>query len=151
LVHVQDGRRLREIWQRASEDERAAALAVRPVLRRLDDEPDPDRLEGWIRLERLAWQCVNRERYGRYQQIWKEFYRRWRHEPDWAWPTNEPFAAQHRRLVAAARRHGLTPDPIAKSDRAHLFAAGLARAAAMGLTTLDLVRSVAPPLDEVLP
>jgi len=150
LLHVQDAGRLRQIWERATVAERSAAAQRRPVLQRIDAESDPDRLEGWIRLERLVWQCINRERYGRYQQAWKDFFRRWRQEADWVWPTGERFLLQHQRLVAAAKRHGLQPDPLAGLDAGQLLELALRRAAAMSFAPLEHVRSVAPGPTEVL-
>ncbi len=85
------------------------------------------------------------------QRVWRDYYRRWRLEPDWAWPTAEPFLLQHRRLVDAARRHELTRDPLSALDRNDLFRAGVAQAAAMSLTTEANAREVAPPLEEILP
>jgi hypothetical protein len=151
LVHVQDAQRLQDLWGRASAQERAVAAARRPMLLKIEADPDPDHLEGWIRLERLVWQCANRERHGRYQHAWKEFYRRWRLEPEWQWPTGESFERQHPRVVDAAHRHGLPPDPLAGIDPAQLLQVAIARAAAIGLTSVDRVQSVAPPLQQVLP
>jgi hypothetical protein len=150
LLHVQSPARLQAIWQRASASEREAAAVRRPVLRRLVDETNLDRLEAWIRVERLLWQCINRERYGRYQEAWKAFYRRWRAEPDWSWPTSEPFELQHERLVGAALRHGLVQDPLAGIDRAQLREMAITKAATVGFAPIGHVRSVAPGPDEVL-
>lgn len=147
---MQDGERLRHLWSSASVEARQAAATRRPVLRKIETEPLPDRLEGWIRLERLVWQCINRERYGRYQQAWKDFYRRWRQEPDWSWPTAESFVLQHRRLVAAALRHGLQTNPLADTDPGRMLEAALAKAAAVSFAPLDQVRSVAPGATERL-
>lgn len=151
LVHIQDAGRLRRAWGGASVAARAAASARRPLLCKVDAEPDDHRLEGWIRLERLVWQCINRARYGAYQSAWKGFYRRWRAEPDWSWPTSESFSLQHRRLVAAAERHALPVDPLAALDRRELMQTGVAQAATLSLTSLANAQEVAPPLDEVLP
>ncbi len=151
MVHAQEPARLRELWRAATADEQQAAARRRPVLTRLASEPDPDRAAGWIRLERLIWQCVNSARYTPYQSAWKDFFRRWRSEPDWLWPTNEPFETQHRRLVGAARRHGLASDPLAGRTREEVAQAGIARAAAIGFVTRDELRAIAPPLDEILP
>ncbi len=150
LLHVQDAERVRYLWTRASATERETAAARRPLLRRIDTEPTSDRLERWIRLERLVWQCVNRERYGRYQQAWKDFYRRWRQEADWSWPTAEPFMSQHQRLLDAASRHGLVMNPLADLDSARLREAGIEKAAAVSFASVEQVRSVAPGPTEVL-
>jgi hypothetical protein len=150
LLYLQSPSRLREVWRRAPAAERDAAAKRRPLLSRIAQEADDDRLEAWIRLERLVWTCINRERYGRYQAAWKLFFRRWRAEPDWAWPTAEPFARQHERLVAAARRHELTRDPLADLDASRLRELAIAKAATLGLQPVENVRSVAPGPDEVL-
>jgi hypothetical protein len=150
LLHVQSPSRLQAVWQQASASERAAAAERRPLLRRLADETDSDRLEAWVRLERLVWQCINRERYGRYQEAWKAFYRRWRAEPDWSWPTAEPFEVQHERLVAAAQRHGLVQDPLAGVDDARLCEAAINKAATVSFASVEQLRSVAPGPKEIL-
>jgi len=149
LLHIQSPSRLREAWRRATADERDGASQRRPVLLCIDREPDDDRLEAWIRIERLVWHCVNRERYGRYQAAWKAFFRRWRAEPDWSWPTIEPFARQHERVVAAARRHELTKDPLAGLGGAQLRELAIAKAATIALQPEATVRSVAPGPNEV--
>jgi hypothetical protein len=151
LQHVQDARRLRELWNRAPVGDRAAAVAQRPLLGRIEHEGDDLRLEGWIRLERLAWQCLNRERHGRYQSAWKDFYRRWRREADWEWPTAETFALQHRRLVAAASRCDLPKVPVPVPEAAGLRERAISAAATIAFVAVDVVRQVTPPVEVMLP
>jgi hypothetical protein len=150
LCHVQSPKRLRELWQRAGSSARADASRRRPLLLRVEQESNDDRLEAWIRLERLVWVCVNRERYGRYQAAWKAFFRRWRAEPDWTWPTAESFAAQQERLLTAARHHDLERNPLADLDSTRLREMAIERAATMSFATIADVRSVAPGQEEVL-
>ncbi|MBK8101033.1 MAG: hypothetical protein IPK26_28450 [Planctomycetes bacterium] len=151
ILHVQEAERLRHLWQMLSGDQRATAVVARPMLAMVEKETDLARLEGWVRLERLLWQSVNRLRHERYQRAWKDFYRRWRQEPDWVWPTAEPFLVQHRRVVAAAERHQLPTDAMAGITAAELFEHGLARAAAIAFVPSDTIRAIAPPLGELLP
>lgn len=108
-----------------------------------------DFLRSWIRLERIVWETVNRERYGRYQAAWKAFHRSWRKDDDFEWPTGGGFAEQHEVLCRAASRHGLPEDPI--GDRHAPYEAAIARAVVRSDSTPDKVRRVRPPLDEVLP
>ena len=151
LQHVQDSGRLRALWGRSPASLRGAVMALRPLLGRIDAEADDLRLEGWVRLERLVWQCLNRERHGRYQTTWKDFYRRWRKEPDWVWPTAEPFAMQHRRLVAAASRCDLAVAPVPPTDAGDLRERAIAAAATIAFVSTDVVRLVAPAAEVMLP
>jgi hypothetical protein len=151
LLHLQDPLKLREVWCRTDRQTREAMACRRPLLRKLDAETDLDRLHGLTRVERLIWECVNEGRYGAYQRVWKEFYRRWRDEADREWPTVEPFREQHVRVTDAAKRHGLPTDPLGLVTRAAIVDTGLRRAATRALQPLDVILELAPPASELLP
>lgn len=106
----------------------------------------------WIvAAERIVWEAVNRHRQAVYQNAWKDWYRRWQATADWPWPVSEPFAAQHERIVTAARDCGLPPDPLAGTVRHAVYAAGLADAAMLANIEEDRLTTIAPPIEEVLP
>lgn len=152
LLHIQSASILRQAWERTIPEKRAVVVGDRPVLRMLDEEPDDLQVEAAIRAERLVWESVNRERYRLYQSEWKAFYRRWQSEPDWLWPTVEPFAAQHARLVAAAIRHSLPQSPLdGPAVREELFHRGLARAAVLSRMSESELLALSPPISEILP
>ena len=127
--------------------------ARRPLLRALDNSPPPERLdlERLLALERLVWERVNEQRHGRYTRAWKNFYRQWRQEENWEWPTDEQFWLQHRRLVEAARRHGLPANPLAGVRPAQLVEAALPEVAKLGGASEKEIAQVLPPVDELLP
>ncbi len=151
LLHLQDPAKLVAAWQSTDASSREAAAVRRPLLRRLATETDPDRLLGFIRLERLIWESVNQERYGLFERAWKDFYRRWKTEAGWQWPTVEAFSAQHARLKEAARRHGLPDDPLRTSSRDEIVDRGLRRAATRGIQPLELILALTPPPSELMP
>jgi hypothetical protein len=151
LVHLQDAAKLLEFWSQACEAIRAKAVARRPLLRLLERETDADRLDGFLRLERMIWECVNSERYGLYSQAWKKVYRAWQNESDFAWPVAESFALQHQRLATVARRLGLEHDPVGAVGRAALLQKALGRAVVKAQTTTATLALVQPPISELLP
>jgi hypothetical protein len=150
LVNVQDEARLRHLWNRAPAACRESALRRRPLLQMVQATTDPVVVEAHIRLERLFWQCVNRERHGRYQAAWKTFFRSWRQEPDWSWPRAESFALQHEHLLAAALHHGLPTDPLTDLAPSRLRELAIQRAAALSLVAPERIASIAPPTTEPL-
>ncbi len=151
LLHVQDAELLLALWSDADADARASAKARRPLLRILPTIHDTDALDAWIRLERLIWETVNQERYRPYQAAWKEFYRRWRTDDAFEWPTVEPIREQHERLVEAARRFELTPAPLGVEGRERLYERALERVLVRGDSDMARVARVRPPIEEILP
>lgn len=151
LLHLQDPVKLREVWIRSAPHVRESMARRRPALRKLDLESDDDRLDGFLRLERLIWESVNENRYGALLRAWKEFYRRWREEPGWKWPTSESIVDQHARLLDAARRHSLPLDPLGDLSRGAIVEAGLRRTATRALQSPGLIAELAPPTEELLP
>jgi hypothetical protein len=151
LLHIQDASSLRDLWRQASPEVQAAAAAHRPLLRLLPSIADPDELHAWLRIERAVWETVNQERYRLYASAWKDFYRRWRADEAFAWPTSEPFHGQHARISEAAARFGLLRDPLGAVGREALFARAVHRAAVRTDSTAEKVARVQPPLAEVLP
>lgn len=151
LVHLQDAAKLLSIWPESDADARDIATRRRPLLRLLESENDPDRLDGFLRLERLVWECVNSERHGLYIHAWKDFYRSWQKDPGFTSPFPESFAQQHQRLLLAARIHGLPRDPVGAVGREAIFARALDRATVIARTTRETLLLVQPPLEEMLP
>lgn len=117
----------------------------------MEDAAESPRLEGWLRLERLIWERVNYKRHGRYQRVWKEFYRAWRKEEEWNRPTAETFSRQHERVSMAAARYGLPVNPLAETSRAALVESALEKAAALAFVPVNELRRICPPTDEMLP
>lgn len=151
LVHLQEAEALTALRREIPAEEFAAAAARRPLLRLLDEQVEGDHLTGWIRRERLIWECVNRERHSRYQRAWKDFYRRWRKEDEWDWPTAESFPFQHNRVCAAAERHGLPIDPLAEVSSEVMVESALARASVLGFVPVEQLQRICPPISEMLP
>ena len=151
LVHVQDETRLLGLWRAASPLEKLSASARRPLLRLLDREHEPDAIFALVRTERAIWECVNQERYGAYQTTWKAFYRRWRAEEDWHWPTEEAFDSQHKRLVEAATKHALPADPIGDIGKTQLLERALRRASIRTGAPPERIAELSPPAAELLP
>jgi len=153
LLHLTVPEALLDAWRASPSETRSRMAARRPLLRALDASPAPDRLdiERLLALERLVWERVNEQRHGRYTGAWKNFYRQWRREENWEWPTNEQFWLQHRRLVEAARRHGLPASPLADVRPAQLVDVAVTEVAKLGRATENEIAQVLPPLDELLP
>lgn len=151
MLNVQQPALLRALWERSTPELRTQALRRRPLLAKLDEVADDDRLLAWLRLERAVWTCVNLKRHQLYQHAWKGFYRAWRGDEDWEWPTEEPFPDQHGRLLDAVARHGLPRDPLADHGIERTWFAGLETAALREDASVEKLLVVAPPMDEVLP
>ena len=117
----------------------------------LDSESDPDRIYALVRTERIVWECVNQERYSLFTRAWKDFFRQWRREKNWQWPTSEPFQRQHARLLDAARRHGLPADPVGAVGRQKILETALRRAAVRANRSPEQIAQMHPPLSELLP
>jgi hypothetical protein len=151
LLHIQDARLLREHWKEAPAPARDAAAQRRPMLRLVPSTRDVDELFAWLRLERLVWETVNQERYRLYESAWKQFYRRWRADEDFDWPTSEPCRVQHERLARAAARFGLEKDPIGAIGREALYERAVRRAVVRAGSTAEKIAKVQPRIEEVLP
>ncbi len=151
MVHLQDAVKLLSVWAQADQAQRAVAKARRPLLGLLETDNDPDRLDGFLRIERLIWECVNNERYSIYARAWKDFYRAWQKQADFVWPLEAPFAQQHEWVKSAARRLNLPPDPLGDVGREDILRKALARAKVKGMTSLENLSLVQPPLTELLP
>ncbi|MDA0814635.1 MAG: hypothetical protein O3C21_19845 [Verrucomicrobia bacterium] len=151
VLHIQNAPRLIELWAEIPAAERRAVQTMRPLLGLIQQSIDPLELSGWIRLERLLWELVNRERYGIYQRAWKEFFKKWRTEDDWIWPTAEPFEDQHRRVLNAADRHSLPVNPMDGIDPQSLVDTAARNAAKAGLTSAENVERVLPPTSVLFP
>ena len=130
---------------------REPAAVQRPLLRLLDAEPNDEVLQGLIDLERTIWKTVNQERYRTFQHVWKEFYRAWKKEEFWEWPTGEPFTRQHLRLVAAAERYGLPCNPLDEPGKDAAWERGLNRAILRSGRSEAMVHSIAPARCRMLP
>jgi hypothetical protein len=150
LLHINNPASLAAAWATADESQRKEMAHRRPLLARLDGNPSEGHIERLLLLERLLWERVNDERYGRYTRAWKKFYRQWWREAEWEWATSEPFWMQHRRLVKAVHRHGLAQDPLSDSSKQELVRAAIRRLGEMGFAEAE-VAQVLPPVEELLP
>jgi hypothetical protein len=151
VLHIQAPEALREVWGNLEAADRAALARERPLLLQLDDVNDDEVLQGLIDVERRTWETINQERYRIFQQVWKDFYRRWQMEELWEWPTSEPFSRQHGRLLCAAEKHGLPHEPLDGAGKAAARERGVRRAILRTGRPEDMVRAVAPPLWRILP
>lgn len=64
---------------------------------------------------------------------------------------SEPFWLQHRRLVQAAQRHELPPDPLANLPPHELVRMALEEVARVGAASQNEIAKVLPPAEELLP
>lgn len=153
LLHITNLEVLRAAWQAISPDARESLAARRPLLKSLaaGTKLTQGRFELLLLLERLVWERVNERRHRCYTQPWKDFYRQWRKEEHWEWPSNELFVFQHECLLAAARRHSLPADPLANLTKAELVQTAIDQILAMERFTQNDIASVLPPVDELLP
>jgi hypothetical protein len=151
ILHIQDAVKLHAAWQQADGSQRSTLALRRPLLRCFDSESDPDRIDALVRIERIIWECVNQERYGLFSRAWKDFFREWRREENWQWPTSEPFPRQHARLLAAVRKHGLPADPVGAVGRQKIVEMALGRAAVRANSSPAEISQLHPPLTELLP
>jgi hypothetical protein len=152
LLHIRDARVLSAVWQTATPEVRERMAARRPLLQALAREPDLDRLrlERLFVVERFVWERVNEQRHSRYTRSWRRFYRSWRKEPEWDWPTSERFTLQHRRLLTGAHTHGLPADPLAETTKEALIAAAVQEVGQVAGATPAEVAQVLPPVYELL-
>ncbi|MBI4657922.1 MAG: hypothetical protein HY735_03575 [Verrucomicrobia bacterium] len=153
LLHLQEYQALISTGT-ATDPATRARLALRRPLLRVFESPSPpvvDEVERLLLIERLIWECVNAQRHGQYTRAWKEFFRSWRKEDGWIWPTQKPFLAQHQQLLSAARAHRLQPNPLASLPRHELLLAALTKVANLTAATQSELDQVCPPLDELLP
>ena len=153
LLHLTDPLALMTAWPSVASAVRAAAIARRPLLGCLDATPAPEKLdvERLLAVERSVWERVNEQRHGRYTRAWKTFYRQWRKEEGWEWPTSEQFWLQHRRLVDAARRNELPPNPLDNVTKEELVQSAVAEVAKVAAASEKELAQVVPPVDELLP
>ena len=153
VLHLTDPETLSAAWPATPSGLRARLATRRPLLRALDTTPALGRLEleRLLALERLVWERVNEQRHERYRRAWTAFFRQWRREEDWEWPTAEAFWQQHRRLSEAVHRHRLPPDPLAGLGPGSLVEAALIGVATVARATRDEIDQVLPPVEELLP
>jgi hypothetical protein len=153
LLHITNLEVLRAAWRTIAPEVRQSLAARRPLLKSLarGTELTQGRSELLLLLERLVWERVNAHRHRCYTQSWKDFYRQWRKEEDWQWPTSEPFGFQHERLLEAARRHGLPPNPLDNVTKSDLVQRAISQILAMERFTQNDIESVLPPEEELLP
>jgi hypothetical protein len=153
LLHIAEFGALMAAWQATSPDVRERMALRRPLLGALALPAKLERLrfERMLLLERLIWQRVNERRHACYTGPWRRFYRSWRQEPDWEWPTSERFSLQHQRLVSAVRAHSLPADPLAKLSKEALVEAAVQEVRELASATEAEVAQVLPPEYELLP
>jgi hypothetical protein len=153
VLHLTHLPLLMEAWQRLDDATRQEMAGRRPLLRALLSATPlaPPHFDLMLMVERLIWERVNHQRYSRYTRPWRDFYRAWRKELDWRWPTEEPFAYQHQRLLEAARRYGLPRDPLVQGSRENLIKTAVDEILAMQRFTAEDIAAVLPPVYELLP
>jgi hypothetical protein len=153
LEHIQHPASLKAAWSETDAEERKKATSQRPLLKRLaeNDDIDEDVLQRWLFVERQVWETINQVRYSCYNKAWKEFYRTWRKEENWVWPTSENFALQHRRLKHACEIHSLPVDPFPAEMRETVFYEGLRKASLRTGETKEILKEIAPPISVMLP
>lgn len=153
LLHINDGNLLAVAWRAAGEQSRLKMAARRPLLKMLDLPGGMDRLglERLLLLERLLWERVNQHRHSRYTRAWRRFYRDWRKEPDWDWPTAESFDRQHQRLLEAAGTHELPLNPFEGLPKEDLIEMAVREVCQVAAATRTEVAQVLPPVYELLP
>ncbi len=153
LLHIMALAELRAAWNEADASARDRMATRRPLLRLLAQEPVvPDaELRLMIALERMIWERVNEQRHSRFTRTWRNFYRNWRREENWQWPTEEPFDRQHVRLTEAAHRHGLPANPAAGFPAEQLVQAAVHDLLSGRRFTEKDIASVLPPVTELLP
>lgn len=150
LLHLNNQAALLTAWAETDELTRQRLAARRPLLACLRRPLTPAGVQRLLLVERLVWEQVNDERYGRYTRAWKEFYRRWRREESWDWPKSEPFWIQHSYLAQAVRQCALPPDPLANVAPADLVKAAVRHLNEMGFAESEVLE-VLPPVEELLP
>lgn len=153
LLHIADLDAILAAWDAAAPETRERMAVRRPLLRALASTPALERiqLERLILLERLLWKRVNQQRHARYTRPWRRFFRSWRQEPGWEWPTGEPFTRQHARLLTAARAHGLPADPLAECSKEALIETAVREVCGLAAASDAEVAQVLPPVYEMLP
>lgn len=150
MLHLRDPDALLAIWKSLPQGERYGFLAKRPLLAELDQPRHG--LRRCLAVERGLWEQVNKQRYRAYQHALKEFFRRWRTEPGFNWPSNRSFAEQHRMVSDAAVRMGLPLDPLGgPSGRLSVIATAKSNIAEIFAATEDLLEAVTPPIAQLLP
>jgi hypothetical protein len=149
ILHGQEAGWLIDAWTQVPENSRDELIRQRPLLRLI--ETSPRRLRRAIVIEKHIWSSINRERYGIYQRLWKEFYRQWRRESDFQWPCPTSFLEQHRRLHEAADRYSLPESPLDESKRNACLKAALADAAEVLAASDEELEMIAPPTEVLLP
>ena len=153
LLHLTEFQSLTEAWLMASTQEKEQLSRRRPLLHALDASPPLEKIdfERLLSIERLIWERVNEHRQGNYTRAWKDFYRRWRGEDGWHWPTDEQWWLQHRHLMKAVHQHGLPPNPLAGIPSEELVSAALREVVKIAAATQNELARVLPPVDELLP
>jgi hypothetical protein len=149
LLHLQDAEALVDSWPHVPAGERSELVRQRPLLAMIDQSPD--RLRRAIAIERTVWIAINQARYTCYQRPWKEFYRRWRREPDMRWPLTAGFERQHEVLVAACAEHQLPVHPFDEQARQAAYLQGLQDAAEIMAATAADLDEIVPSIDIMLP
>jgi hypothetical protein len=151
LLHIRNPERLRAAWLESSPNVRKRLAARRPLLHALDLIADQDQLQRLLMVERILWQCLDQDRYRQFTSAWKEFFRRWRQEPDWQWPTSESFFLQHGRLLKAVHDYGMPANPIPDAIRPDIVGQAIRRTAVLTAASAEEIAIIQPPLTELLP
>jgi len=149
VLHLQDAGALVDVWPHVPHRERRELIRQRPLLAMI--ETSPDRLRRAIAIERTVWIAINQARYTCYQRPWKEFYRRWRRQPDMQWPLAAGFEQQHEVLVTACAEHQLPVNPFDEQVRRAAHAQARKDAAEIMAASSAELDEIVPSIDVLLP
>lgn len=149
VLHLQDAGALVDVWPHVPAGERSELVRRRPLLAMI--EKSPNRLRRAIAIEKTVWIAINQARYTCYQRPWKEFYRRWRREPDMQWPLAVGFDRQHEVLAAACVEHQLPVNPFDQQARQAAYLQALKDAAEVMAATAAELDEIVPSMDILLP
>jgi len=149
IQHGQDADWLIEAWTQIPEEDRSSFIDQRPLLQLISSHPD--RLRRAIMIEKHIWQTVNRSRYQAFQGPWKDFYRKWRREPGFHWPSGDCFEHQCRILETAAEKYELPVAPFSDLLRTAALTSARKDAADIFAATDEEINQIAPPIEVLMP
>ncbi len=149
VLHGTDADWLLASWPTVPDELRLELTTLRPLLSMI--EAASGKLRRALMIERFVWQAVNRHRYRVFQNAWKEFFRQWRHEAGFDWPSTSGFGEQVGLLQQAAVNYQLPPRPL--DELAKRDAVQKARHEAAEIFAADDIEldTIVPPLTWMLP
>ena len=149
VLHGQDADWLIDTWRMVPVKQRETLVTQRPLLNLVDR--NPNRLRRALAIEKHIWQSINRYRYRPYQIAWKEFFRQWRREPNFAWPPACSFHEQSQMLHSAATKYKLPNAPLDESMRVAALLEARRDAIEIFEAADAELDQIVPPLEWMLP